>query len=124
MSVTRMKFRRHVAPAQYVCGECRASRVKLWRPLNSLRLHCVDHAAKKASLDPKHVTASGEYKDLTTSSELSWLGPKQSTANWLGNMLPAIPDLVHPDGDIMCYYPPKRLPRPGMRWWIDLPLRR
>lgn len=83
-------------PPEYVCGECGATGVKLWRPMNVLNpdLTCANC-----------MQANG----MTTNDIGEWFGP-------LGVMLPAIPS-----EDGTGFWGHGKIPARGARWWQNLP---
>lgn len=79
------------APAGYICGECRAEGVKLWRESHSSRV------------DLRCATCSGATTDLIDSDQIA-------------GRVPAVPD---EDGKSWWGY--TSVPQAGCEWWARLP---
>lgn len=111
-SIVPMKFLKGQTPQDYACWECKITRVKLWRQRAAMELYCVKHAAQHAKIGVKKIDRKGISRHPET-------GVK---TNWIGELPPAIPELVTTGGEVERYYRPQGLPRNGLKWWTRLPL--
>jgi len=95
----------------YVCGECGASEVKLWRRyqtfLNHQSLLCAAHTAADQHADVAAIDSEGRYLDPQ-------VGFRVDSVGW---MVPAVPT---DDGETFWGY--TSIPQVGVDWWRGLPL--
>jgi hypothetical protein len=100
-----------VSLEKYVCSECGASRVKLWRPYQSFKviLLCADCACKNQEKDVNTMDDGGRVD--------CEIGGKTDQIGWY---VPAVPSEESTPGD-MIYWGYTAVPGPGVDWWKKLP---
>ena len=99
----------------YVCTECGAHTVKLWREIHSGKvLRCVDCACKRVGIDPDKVSPGGKYDNEETGLSDQLYSSKTGV-----NLLPAVPDDTW-----TTFWGYTSVPEDGCAWWRYMPLRR
>jgi hypothetical protein len=96
-----------VPPADYKCGNCGATGVKLWREYQTMQpgLFCAKCAAKHEHKSIKSINAAG--------MRITRLGGRTDQIGWL---VPAVPD-----EEGLGYWGYTSVPQAGVEWWKALP---
>lgn len=95
-------------PSAYVCAECHATGVKLWRESHTFRptMLCINCLCKKNNIDVDTVAQDGMRNDEMF-----------GRTDQIGGFLPAVPD---EEGQGFWGY--TSVPQAGVNWWKQLPL--
>lgn len=103
-----MKYLSTKTPDNYVCGQCGATGIKLWRCL----AFCVSQVDLRCAkcLDHGEVDEEGYFKDSKYGKS------DQCFIKELGSMLPAIPT-----EEENTYWGYTSVPMDGVMWWRNLP---
>lgn len=100
------KYLRGTTPANYVCGECGVTGVKLWREYQTMNpdLCCARCAAKLQKKNIDGIDSDGRRPDdCGRTDQIGWF-------------VPAVPT---EEGDT--YWGYTSVPQPGCDWWRKLP---
>lgn len=100
-----------LAPQEYVCGDCGASGVKLWREYNTFLSHQHLRCAQCAMKDQEKTGTVGDDGRRDSGD-----GHMTDQVGWL---IPAVPT---EEGDTFWGY--TSVPQAGVDWWRRLPTRR
>ncbi len=103
--VTKCDYEGSETPADYVCAECRAVGVKLWRQA---------HDAGSLLCGPCALKDQDHEGPLRSDGKTPW---RTTWTGHIGNLLPAVPT---PDNDTFWGY--TSVPQDGVEWWKRLPL--
>lgn len=103
-----MDYSKLTTPDSYVCGNCGARGVKLWRLYQDMQpdLRCADCAAEE------------QHKTIKTLDETGKILSPTGRTDQIGWRIPAVP-LADMDG----YWGYTSVPEAGVRWWQALPNR-
>lgn len=120
-----------VTPAAYVCGQCGASGVKLWRKYQTFLEHqtvmcaacsCRDQGGRGkdysvSQLPSGHVVVTTTYDPVKEPKLFKIYGGQDRGGDQIGWRIPAVPT---EDGDT--YWGYSSVPAEGVAWWDALPL--
>lgn len=106
----KVDYSQPTTPAEYKCGTCQKTGVKLWREYNTVApvLRCALCAAQEQHEDIRDMDADGCH----TSTLI------RDRTDQIGDYVPAVPD-----EEGIGFWGYTSIPAAGVRWWRALPLK-
>ena len=103
----KVDYSKNITPESYVCSQCRATGIKLWRQsstfLEHIELMCAECVCEHLNVDISSMDDSGRVET------------EHGRTDQVGYMIPAVPTK---DDSFWGY---TSVPEDGVNWWHNLP---